>query len=425
MAEPESSNPRLSRRRFLGASAAAGGALVVPGWLASRTSAGIRAAQAKKTIRYSAAAEPDSDWIQKKIVPGFTRETGINVETDTTDYVKLHDKQILDLQGSTYDVYQVDQIWVQSYAKSGYLEALDGFLSPKVLKPFYPNLVKIGSVDGKQWTLPLSAIPVDYYYRKDVFKAKGIKPPATWTEVLAAAKETQNDHSFYGFAIRGERGNPITWTWLPMFWSFGGKLFDAQGNPTYNSEEGVASVEFFKKLYKYSPPGWLSAQDVAAALQQNKAAQTTLMSVYNAAMDDPSQSKVVRKIEFAEMPRQKKRATILGMWTIGIGAKSNNKDAAWQFVQYLSRPDIARKLALGGTIGAVQPAIYRDPHGPRYFPVLGKVLSYAQPPPLFAQGEQWFLITGTELQNALSGSKSPKKAMDDATAQVRKLLKQK
>jgi maltose-binding protein MalE len=54
--------------------------------------------------------------------------------------------------------------------------------------------------------------------------------------------------------------------------------------------------------------------------------------------------------------------------------------------------------------------------------VLGEVLKYAQPPPLFPQGNQWFVITGTALQAALSGKQTVKQAMDEAASNVRALL---
>lgn len=375
-----------------------------------------------KAIRFSASAEPIADYIRKDIVPDFTSQTGISVTVDTTDYTKMHAKQVLEFGGTDYDVYQVDQVWVQEYSKSGFLRPLDSFLTSDITKNFYPNLVKIGNVDGKQWTLPLSAIPVDYYYRADLLQAAGLQPADTWDDLLHIAQATKTGGR-YGFAVRGERGNPITWTWLPMLWAFGGDTFDQSMQPAYNNDIGIASVEFYKKLYQTSPPGWLSAQDVASAMQQDKATQTTLMSVYNAAMNDPSQSKVAGKIKFAEMPKEQKRASILGMWTIGIGAKSKNQDAAWQFIQHLSTPAIATKMALAGPVGATQPATYASPKAPEYFPVLGKILGYAQPPPLFPQSDQWFDITGTELQNALSGNKSVKQAMDDAASQVKSMLK--
>jgi ABC-type glycerol-3-phosphate transport system substrate-binding protein len=407
---------RFGRRSFLKRSAAAGAAVA-----ATALSGARRVAAQDTVIRYNAVAEPISDYIRDSVVPGFTEETGIGVEVDTTDYVRLHDKQVLDLQSDRYDVYQVDQVWLQAYALSGFLEDIGALASPEDIAPFYPNLVAIGNVNDTQWVLPLSAIPVDYYYRKDILDAQGLAPADTWDDVLTIAEATLTDDR-YGFAVRGERGNPITWTWLPMLWAFGGQEFDESGAAAYNSEQGVASVELFKQINATSAPGWLSAQDVAALMQQDKSAQTTLMSVYNGAMDDPEASSVVGLVEFGEMPMQEKRATILGMWTIGIGARSPNKDAAWQFVEYLSRPEIAAQMALDGVVGATQPEIYQLPDAPRYFPTLGKVLEYATPPPLIPQAEEWFLITGTELQNALSGAKTPQQAMDDAAAQVNTLL---
>ena len=433
----------LSRRDFIRRSALAGGILLTPSALAAcadeqtgaqsgatpnaTSGTGAGGNTGGTTVRYMAVAEPVSDYIRDEMVPIFREETGINVEVDTTDYVSLHDKQVLELQGDRFDVYQVDQVWLQSYARSGFLEPLGPQLSEDLNQAFYDNLMQICSLNDQQWTLPLSAIPVDYYYRQDVLETAGLEPADTWDDVLTIAKETmKTDQSgnvaSWGFAVRGERGNPITWTWLPMLWAWGGQIFDDNMQPVYNNEQGVASVEYFKELNTTSPPGWQSAQDVAALMQQGECSQTTLMSVYNGAMDDPEQSTVVDQIGFAEMPRKEQRASILGMWTLGIGANSPNKDAAWQFVEFLSRPENARQMALAGAVGATQPAIYEGPDVPRYFPVLGKVLEYAQPPPLIPQAEEWFLITGTELQNALSGAKAPQQAMDDAASQVSAML---
>ena len=159
-------------------------------------------------------------------------------------------------------------------------------------------------------------------------------------------------------------------------------------------------------------------------MEQGQTAQMTLMSVYNAAMDDPTQSKVVGKVMFSDMPKGPtgNRASILGMWTIGVGSRSTKKTAAAQFLAYLSRPDIAKKLAFSGTVGATMPATYKDPQAPRFYPVLGSVLNYVQAPPLIPEAEQWFLSFGTALQDALSGSKSPQQAMDDSVAEITKVL---
>ncbi|MBV9169046.1 MAG: extracellular solute-binding protein, partial [Chloroflexi bacterium] len=385
----------VSRRSFLRGVAIGGGLLALRGLLQAPAATPAAAAAGQSgSISYMAVAEPISDYIRQEMIPPFTSATGIDVQIDTTDYTKLHDKQVLELQGSNYDVFQVDQVWLQSYVKSGFLEPLDTYLATGVAKTdsFFPSVLHARQLTGSQWVLPLSPIPVDYYSRKDVLDAAGLAPADTWDDLLNIAQKTMTKDASgnvtrWGFSTRGEQGNPITWTWLPMLWAFGGQVFDDKMEPVYNDETGVASVEYFKELNQTSAPGWHSAQDVAAAMQQDQATQTTLMSVYNAAMDDPSASKVVGKVEFGEMPTKVKRATMLGLWTLGLNASSSKKDLGYQFIDYLSQPDNARKMALAGVVGATQPAIYQDPQAPRFFPVLGKVLAYASPPPLIPEAD--------------------------------------
>jgi len=421
---PEATNT-WSRRKFLQMGVATGGAaLALPKIArlhgAPRISQGS-SAKSGGIIRYLAAAEGDSVYIQQVIAPQFTKQTGIKVQIDQVEYNNLYTKEILEFKTNTYDVYQVDQIWVEAYAKSGYLLALDKDIPKSTLANFYPNLVDICRVNGKLWSVPFSAIPVNYSYRKDILASHGFKPADTWQEALTIAQET-NKSGLWGYPIRGQTGNPITWTWLPMLWSFGGQTFNSKMEPVYNSDTAIESVDFFKKLYKYSPPGWLSDAEVATTMEQGQAVQTHLQMVFDSAFENPKDSKEVGKIGFAGMPKMATRASILGMWTLGIGANSTKTANALKFIEYLSSPAIARQMAIAGVTGAPQPAIYKTAHAPDFFPVLGEVLGYVKPPPLIPEGNQWFIITGTALQNALSGRQTAKQAMNQAASQVHALL---
>jgi ABC-type glycerol-3-phosphate transport system substrate-binding protein len=386
------------------------------------------------TIRYMAVAEPISDFIRNEIIPAFTQETGIQVEMDTTDYVRLHDKQVLELVAGRYDVYQIDQFWASNYVKNGWLASLDPLIEQLDIpvENYYESLMQIGSLEGRQYVLPLSAIPVIYYYNMPMFQAEGLQPGDTWEDVLNIARRLTKDTNAdgvpdqWGFTVRGERGNPITWTFLPILWSFGGQILDENMRPVYNSPEAIAAVEMFKQLNQYSPPGWHSAQEVAGLMQQGQAAQLTLMSVYAGSMDDPAQSKVVDQIGFAEMPRGStgERASILGLWTIGIAERSSRKEASAVFLDYLARPDVAKKMAFSGTVSPTMPRIYQEPDAPRFYPVIGEVLNYVHVPPLIPESEEWFLSIGTALQEALSGAKTAKQAMDDSVQAVTVLLRE-
>src|SRR5262249_21118667 len=135
----------LSRRRFLQKSSVLAAAPLVGGLIGTSRS---RAADAG-TIRFLGPAEDVSVYVQKGIVQKFKEETGITVLVDQVEYNSLYTKEVLEFGSGTYDVYQVDQVWAQAFAKSGYLVPLDGEVAPKTLTSFFPNLSKIGNVDGK------------------------------------------------------------------------------------------------------------------------------------------------------------------------------------------------------------------------------------------------------------------------------------
>jgi multiple sugar transport system substrate-binding protein len=385
-----------------------------------------------KVIKYMAVAEPISDFIRDSIIPEFTKETGIIVEMDTTDYAKLHDKQVLELISGKYDVYQVDQMWITKYVKNGWLADLGKYVEKYEIPidNYYDSLLNICRGEGKLAVLPLSAIPVNFYYNKTMLSKEGLSAPDTWDDVLknakALTKDLDGDGNIdqWGIGIRGERGNPITWTFLPIFWSYGAEIFNEKMEPVYNSPEAVAALDFFKELNQYSPPGWHSAQDVAALMQQGKSAQMALMAVYNGSMDDPAQSKVVNEIEFLDMPKGPtgNRISILGLWTIGIAEKSKNKDAAVQFLKYLSEIDVAKKMAFSGTVSPTMPKVFEDPEAPRYYSIMGSVLNYVKAPPLIPEAEEWFNSFGTALQEALSGEKTSQQALDDSVRHIRDIL---
>ena len=76
--------------------------------------------------------------------------------------------------------------------------------------------------------------------------------------------------------MRAAQGNAAVADFMPIFWAFGGEMFDATGKPTVNSPEGIAALEFMLELGKYSPPGYASfnADEVGAHLLQGTAAMS-------------------------------------------------------------------------------------------------------------------------------------------------------
>jgi multiple sugar transport system substrate-binding protein len=131
-------------------------------------------------------------------------------------------------------------------------------------------------LDGKDlgitWQFDQRAI----FYRTDLFKAAGIKPPTTWDELLAAAKALNKpEKGQIGIAFPGKQGTYDTDQFYMTFvMQAGGGLSDEKGNPTFNSPQQLEALKFVKELRQYAAPGTPSwtFTEVNKAFDQGKAA---------------------------------------------------------------------------------------------------------------------------------------------------------
>ena len=109
--------------------------------------------------------------------------------------------------------------------------------------------------DGHYYAIPAFGIANMLYYRPSYFEEKGVKPPETWDELLAAAKAlTDTEKGIYGIGL------PLAKSMYTdqVFWDFlvtnGGDIFDDKGNITFNTPNVIETLTFIKELAPYSPP---------------------------------------------------------------------------------------------------------------------------------------------------------------------------
>ena len=167
---------------------------------------------------------------------------------------------------------------------------------------------------GSLYALPYVGNSQLFFIVKIFLRKYSLEAPVTWDDVLAAAKtihekETKgaNGSKVYGYVMRAPRNAAVA-DFMPIFWAFGGEMFDANGKPTVNSPEGIAALGFME-LGKYSPPGYPSfnADEVGAHLLQGTAAMSINWPAWISAFSDPSKSKVIGKMEFTTLPGARNR----------------------------------------------------------------------------------------------------------------------
>ncbi|MER7045675.1 extracellular solute-binding protein [Streptomyces jumonjinensis] len=89
-----------------------------------------------------------------------------------------------------------------------------------------PTAAQSVTVDGKIYGVPLFVGVRALYYRTDVFKELGLKPPATQAELISTAKKIRKEKpELYGLAV----GGAYTYGAMPFIWANGGELAEESG----------------------------------------------------------------------------------------------------------------------------------------------------------------------------------------------------
>ncbi len=304
------------------------------------------------------------------LVEEFTEETGIEVEIDALQYLKLRDRQLLEMSKAEgeYDVVSWVVMWKGEYVSKGLLTPLSQFFtSGSLVDPEYDiddiadaYLQNGGVVGGKKGYMPgksgaLYGIPFGaetsiLAYRRDIFEEHGITPPATYDE-LRAAMQKLHAAGVPAMTSRGKTGHQVTAGWLLHLAPLGGKVFDDQWNPVFNNAAGVEAAQIMREIAQTGPTGVPSFGfgEAAAAFLGGDAAMY-LDTLKIAAMSrDPKQSKVDGKVGFALHPVGTRCGSETGGFAVGIPANSQNQEAAFLFIQYItSKAGDRRMVELGG-----------------------------------------------------------------------------
>ncbi len=367
------------------------------------------------------------------LIPKFEEETGIKIVLDELGYVDLYQKLTADFVGHTanYDLMTVDIVWSGEYAANKYTLPLDDFMARDEaelqLDDIMPVAWTLGEWEGKHWAYPLAGYANVLNYRKDVLAEAGLEPPKTQQELLAYAKQlTDADNDFYGIALLGAKGPAVAQDYMAWVQQHGGTILGADGKPVLNSAQNVEILEFFGELFKYAPPGatdyWWDQRETA--FRSGNVAMMEGWSIARAGYEDPDISSVVGNVAIAKAPVTEGMDPKYGFggWGIGINADSENAEAAWEFIKWLSSPEIQKEW-IRHDGAPIRRSTLENPELNKEFPWFPILLES------FENGDgdyrpripQYSIIQdalGTAVNGYLVGEMSAQEALDQAQAQV-------
>ncbi len=367
------------------------------------------------------------------LIPEFEKETGIKVTMDELGYVDLYQKLTADFVGKTanYDLMTVDIVWSGEYAANGYTLPLDDYMArdKEQIKAddIMPVAWTLGEWEGKHWAYPLAGYANVLNYRKDVLAEAGIEPPKTQEELLAAAKKlTDAKKDFYGIALLGAKGSAVAQDYMAWVQQHGGTILDKDGKPAVNTPENVKILEFFGELFKYAPPGatdyWWDQRETA--FRSGKVAMMEGWSIARAGYENPEISSIVGKVDVTAAPVSQGMEPKYGFggWGIGINANSKKADAAWEFIKWITSPEVQKEWVRHD--GApIRRSTLEDPDLNKEYPWFPLMLKS------FENGDgdyrpripQYSIIQdalGTAVNAYLVGEMTAQQALDQAQAQI-------
>ncbi len=118
-------------------------------------------------------------------------------------------------------------------------------------------MASLGGYKGKQVAFPFAGYANVFAYRKDLYEAAGLKPPATMEDLVAdALKLTDRSKKIYGFVANGQKGPAVAQDW--MQYNRRVRRLDPRQERQARAEfpENVKSLIVYKKLFdKAAPPG--------------------------------------------------------------------------------------------------------------------------------------------------------------------------
>lgn len=330
----------------------------------------------------------------------------------------------------TYDLVDMDVIWVPKFASRGWVRPLDDFFTPEMQEKFLAGPLDGSRYKGKIYRVPHQADGGLLYYRKDLLSAAGIEPPRTWKELVAAAKKLQSPPERWGFVFQGKQYEGLVCVFLELLWGNGGDVIDGQGRVVLDSPQAVEALRWLVDAVrkdKISPEGSLTfEEEEARRLFQDGRAVFMRNWPYAWELAQQEGSAVKGKVGMVPMVgSQGRNASTLGGWGFGISSFSKHPEQAWKFIQFFDTHESQKAAYLMGGILPTRKSVFDDPEILKASPQikdLRAVLSRTRPRPTVPAYARVSDSIQLHVSAALSGQEQPQAALSAAAAEIREVV---
>src|SRR6266516_1718280 len=421
---------RFSRRSFLRAAGATGGAALIGGLLAACGDS-PPIADGKDVVKLLWS---DVTNAHAPLIEDFTKTTGIKVQQTIVPYDQRLNKISTMVQGGgDVDVIQIDTIWTAQFAAAGWLDDLTGRIPEAIKREVPESSLSAVTYKGKLYGMALFNSAKHLFYNAKLLKEAGFDtPPATLDEFVAQAKGTTKQGQ-WGSLWSWKQSEALICDWISiMFTQPGAQLLDSHGKAVFNTMGGTEALQGMVDLlyqHKVADPASLESteDDVRRMLQTGTYALTYNWEGVLPEANDPRKSKAAPNIRVALLPggRGVKSSSVNGSEGWVILAQSRRQEAAWKLLEYMASPAWQKKAALIAGDYPILASLYSDPElhkNVQDFAIYGEQFKYLVVRPPLTDYARKSDIIERHLHTALPREVSPKEAMHAAASEVNRAI---
>jgi len=343
------------------------------------------------------------------------------------------------LSGNPPDLLTTHDNTTFRYVKGNLIEALPRDISDYVNKNL--NVVLKGGIrkslsyNGTLYGVPYLGDWVALYYNIDMYKESGLKsPPKTLSEMMEHIRKLARyddkgnlTRSGYTLRITGQPAGTFD-KFISFYTALGGKIItDDLTKFLVDSPEGEKAVQYYLDiLYKYKADSVTMVRDTKAFAQKLAALHAREPAVVRQLLTQAPDMKYGVNYDVTVFPREKttaRNAAFIDALVVPRMAK--NKDAAWEFVRWLLKPENYTRLQIGIDSVPLLEFVTKDPYfSPkgegRYMNVFFKEALWIDPPhPNFYEAKTKI---GEYLERIFYQKTTPKEGLRNAVIEANSIL---
>ncbi|PWB77560.1 MAG: ABC transporter substrate-binding protein [Holophagae bacterium] len=358
----------------------------------------------------------EGEVVDELLDPFRAEHPELRVEVQQIPFTAAHEKLLTALiGGAAPDLAQVGNTWIPEFVVLGAVEPLDPWLERSSVirrEGYFGGVWETNLVDGRLYGVPWYVDTRIVFYRTDLLDAAGCLPfPRSWQDWLECMRRVVALPGGERFAIllpTDEWAQPVV-----LGLQQGATLLADDGSRgAFSSREFARAFDFYIQIFDEHLAPVLSTSQIGNVYQQFAEGRFAMYITGPWNLGEFRRRLPASTLEVwgtAPLPAPDENwpgVSLAGGASLVIFRSSERKSAAWQVVEYLSRPEVQLEFyRLSGDLPArvtpwSDPLLADDPQVAAFFTQLGHV----RPMPRVAEWEQIATRLFERAEEAIQGA---------------------